>query len=148
MRNPTSCLTPLATLSSVEQIHQQWLELIREVVVECITAEEDRVPSYTALWHHWLRVCWVSQMYANSPQQDVFQNLPLPEISGWKFSEDGRYTIDWESREVQDRVKGTIEFLTKGCTCKRGCQTRQCSCKSSQNFVALVVNVVDVLTYQ
>ena len=73
-------------------------------------------------------------MYANSPQQDVFQNLPLPENHGWKFSEDGRYTIDWESPEVQDRVKGTIEFLTKGCTCKQGCHTRQCDCKKQSKL--------------
>ena len=39
--------------------------------------------------------------------------------------------IDWDAPDLQERVKGTIQFLTKGCTCKHGCKTRRCSCKKN-----------------
>ena len=114
----------------LDQKHQQWLEKIRGVVSERLTNEEDRVPSYTALWRHWLRTCWISEMYNNSPQQNLFEGLPLPENSGWKI-EGSTFKIDWDSPDMQDKVKG---FLTKGCSCKRGCKTRQCGCrKKSQH---------------
>ena len=72
-------------------------------------------------------------MYENSLQQDMFEGLPLPENSGWK-NEDDTFKIDWNSADLQDKVKGTIEFLTKGCSCKHGCKTRQCGCrKKSQH---------------
>ena len=119
--------------SSIDEKHQHWLEKIRAVVSERLLNEEDRIPSYTALWRHWLRTCWISEMYKNSPQQDLFEGLPLPENSGWK-NEDGTFKIDWDSPDLQDKVKGTIDFLTKGCSCKRGCKTRQCGCrKKSQH---------------
>ena len=44
-----------------------------------------------------------------------------------KKGHDGNYVFDWDSPELQEQVKGTIEFLTKGCSCKKkGCKTNQC----------------------
>jgi len=68
---------------SLDQKHQHWLEKVRGLVSKHLTNEEDRVPSYTALWRHWLRTCWISEMYQNSWRQDIFEGLPLPENSGW-----------------------------------------------------------------
>ena len=31
------------------------------------------------------------------------------------------FLIVWGALEVQDMIKTTIEFLIKGCTCKKGC---------------------------
>ena len=36
-----------------------------------------------------------------------------------KKGHDGNYVFDWDSPELQEQVKGTIEFLTKGCSCKK-----------------------------
>ena len=45
-----------------------------------------------------------------------------------------KYAIDWESTEVQQTVRQRIEFLTKGCNCKKGCRTLKCGCrKRSRN---------------
>ena len=41
------------TVSHEEQ-HQKRLQDIRTVIAEQITTEEERVPSYTSLWSHWL----------------------------------------------------------------------------------------------
>jgi len=49
------------------------------------------------------------EMYKNSPQQDIFEGLPLPENSGWKV-EDSR--LSYNRWDLQEKVKGTSEFLT------------------------------------
>ena len=96
-----------------EKRHQLWLQKIRESVAERIICEEERVPSFTALWCHWLRSCWISQLWQNSPSSDVYSELPPPHENGWLLHQNGSYTIDWEDPEVQQKIKGTIE---KGCT--------------------------------
>ena len=98
--------------------HELWLTEIHKVVGGRILNEEDRVPSITALWRHWLRSCWTSQLWHNS-SEDVYTSLPIPEESGWNESHDG-YTFDWEAPEIQSRVQKSIDFLMKGCSCKKG----------------------------
>ena len=57
----------------------------------------------------WKRSCWISQMWQQSNQAG-----------------DGQYIIDWESPEVQQQIKDNIEYLTKGCSCKKGCKNLKC----------------------
>ena len=111
--------------------HKVWLNTIREVVSDRIINEEDRVPTFTSLWRHWLRSCWVSQMWQHSSQDDIstLQVLPPPESSGWLLQADGNYIIDWEAHDVQQMIKDNIEFLTKRCSCTKGCRTLRCGCR-------------------
>ena len=69
--------------------------------------------------------------------------IPPPEHSGWIRHSDGSYAIDWEAPEVQEKIKHTIDFLTKGCSCKTGCKCNRCI---ERNQVTDVqdVNVRDV----
>ena len=64
-----------------------------------IMSEEERVPSYTALWRHWKRVCWVSEMWNNSPQQDVMKeiSLTLGKTAVGSSQPITSTTIEWES---------------------------------------------------
>ena len=56
----------------------------------------------------------------------------LPVNSGW--TKDGNtFTIDWEDPAVINKIKGTIDFLTKGCSCKKGCATNKCGCRKKSN---------------
>ena len=32
-----------------------------------------------------------------------------------------------------NKIRGTIKFLTKGCSCKKGCATNSCGCKKKSN---------------
>ena len=76
-----------------------------------------------------MRSCWISQLWQFSNLSDVYGFLPLPEQSGWLQNKDGSYSIDWEAPEVIQQVKNTVEFLTKGCKCKKGCgKKRACGC--------------------
>ena len=68
-------------------------------------------------------------MWLCSNQCDMYSSLPQPEHSGWTICEEGRYAIDWEAPEVVEKVKHTIQFLTKGCSCKKGCVSNKCGCR-------------------
>ena len=99
------------------------------MVCERITNEEERVPTYTSLWRHWLRSCWVSQMWQNAHLCDLYSSLPQPQNHGWMLSPDGVFSIDWEAPEVQEKISDTIQLLMKGCHCKTGCKSRACGCR-------------------
>jgi len=63
-------------------------------------------------------------MWRHSPESDIFAQLKAPEQSGWKQEENGSYVFNWDSPELQKQVQDTIGFLTKGCSCKKGCKTK------------------------
>ena len=69
--------TPLQLYNSVNNAlpvlerHEIWLKKIRQAVCNRIINEEDRVPTYTSLWHHWLRSSWTHQMWQRSVHRDV-----------------------------------------------------------------------------
>ena len=131
---PQHLINSIDSTVTNQERHQLWLQKIRETVAERITCEEERVPSFTALWRHWLRSCWISQLWQNSPQSDVYSQLPPPDESGWLLHQDGSYTINWEDPEVQQKIKGTIDFLIKGCSCRKGCKSKACGCRKKSRF--------------
>ena len=45
--------------------------------------------------------------------------IPPPEHSGWIRHSDGSYAIGWEAPEVQEKIKHTIDFLTKDAVAKQ-----------------------------
>ena len=131
-----SCETPVQLFNSLEsstEKHQIWLQKIRDTVSDRIVNEEERVPSYTALWRHWLRSCWVSRMWQNATLPNLFHSLPRPDDCGW-IEKDGKFSIDWEAPEVLEKVKTTIDFLIKGCSCKKGCKSKICGCRKKDTY--------------
>ena len=68
-------------------------------------------------------------MWSNAPKEDVQHSLPQPELCGWTKNNNGSYALDWECPSVQKLVKETITFLTKGCSCKKGCTSQRCGCR-------------------
>ena len=121
------------TQLSITERHQAWLQKIRQTVSNRIINEQDQIPSHTSLWRHWLRSCWVHQMWQQSIYPDMYSSLPLPELSGW-IKEDNSYAIDWEDKEIEDNIKDTIKFLTKGCSCRKGCASNNCGCKRMSSY--------------
>jgi len=113
--------------------HKVWLQRVRQAVCNRILSEEERVPTYTSLWRHWLCSYWVHQMWQRSTYPDVYSSLPAPEQSGW-IKDGCNYIIDWEAVDVMEKIKGTIEFLTKVCSCKKGCATNNCGCRKRSNY--------------
>lgn len=46
---------------------------------------------------------------------------------------DDCYSIDCEA-PVQEKVQESIEFLIKGCNCKKGCKTANCGCRKKARY--------------
>lgn len=46
---------------------------------------------------------------------------------GWKLS-DGQIEVDWDTPDNVSKVRYRVQHLLRGCSCKKGCTTRQCSC--------------------
>ena len=75
---------------TADEQHKSWCNEIRSIVSDRITNEEDRMPSITAMWRHWLiRSCWEAKMWTNSTEQNPYHNLPPPEECGWCRNEGG-----------------------------------------------------------
>ena len=89
------------------------------------------MPSLTAMWRHWLRSCWVARMWCNATEEDPYNDLPGQ--CGWCRDAGGEYTYNWECPEVKSTITDTIHFLTRGCSCKKGCKTNQCGCRKKRN---------------
>ena len=130
-------MTPDHLFNSVDpsldphQRHPNWIDKIREVVNDCIQSEEDRVPSYTSLWRHWMRSCWVSRMWRSYHEVDVYTNLPDPHLNGWIWTDDDTYVIDWEDEGVQPEIEKS--GLLKECKCKTKCGVR-CGCRKKSTY--------------
>ena len=131
--------TPLQLYHSTDpsllpmQRHQVWLQEIRRLVSNRITTEK-WVSSVTSLCCQRLRSSWIHQMWLRSNQCDMYSSLPQPEDSGWTICEEDRYAIDWEAPEVVEKVKHTTQFLTKGCSCKKGCVSNKCGCRKKSSL--------------
>ena len=139
--------TPVQVYNSItglteEDRHQKWYNEIRGIVSDRICTEVERVPSSVRgcrhfsewvrrLWRHWLWSCWIAQMWNNAPLSNVYHQLPPPEEYGWTRSTDGSYAVDWDCATIQAEIQDTINFLIKGCSCKKGCKTKQCSCRKN-----------------
>jgi len=130
--------TPIHLFNSLDhsldplQRHEKWLQAIRAVVNNRITNEEEMVPSFTSLCRHWLHTCWEAQLWKASASPDVYASPSPPEQSGWIHQPDGTYAIDWEEEEVQKSIQHQIDFLLKGCGCKKGCTTLSCGCRKKK----------------
>jgi len=115
---PVQLYNSLDTMLPPKEKHELWLKRIR-IIGDTILSEEEKVPSITSLWRHWLQSCWVSALWQRSSVENIYISLPSAEESGWLKTNDG-YAIDWEAPEVQSKVQHSIDFLTKGCSCKKG----------------------------
>ena len=110
----------------MEDHHKEWYLRIRSSIR--VLTEDQRPPTITALWKHWSRACWIMEMWKNSTQRHLYLNLPEPEKQGWLRNDSG-YSIDWEAGEVKKQIQATLDFLSKGCSCKTGCTSRRCGCR-------------------
>ena len=97
-------------------------------------SEDERMPSITALWRHWLRTCYICNLWSNSHLSDIYCGLSLPENSGWILNVNGSYLIDWEDPIKQDHIRQNMDYLLSGCGCKKGCTSGKCGCKRKQAF--------------
>jgi len=63
---------------SLTEKHKKWLDLIRQTIWDRISSENESIPSFDALYFHWLRSCWVLHMW----QQAECNNMTLASLNG------------------------------------------------------------------
>ena len=112
--------------SSLHQ-HEKWLDHIRQSIWDRISSENETVPSLEALQYHWLRSCWVLQVWQQAHSQQV--TLAPLDGNGWVINKDGQLNILWDTPENMQKVKQRVRLLMNGCGCKSGCRTGRCGCK-------------------
>ena len=96
IETPHQLYNSIDSASTPEERHKFFIQKIRSINSERITSEEERMPSLSSLWRHWLRTAYVCTLWQSSHLADPYSNLTLPEDSGWMFQEGGSYTIDWD----------------------------------------------------
>lgn len=123
---PTQLFNSMKPGMGDEEQHKEWYLSIKRAI--SVVNEDQRPPTLTALWRHWMRSCWIKNMWGNSSKADQYDGLASPETCGW-LKGDNDYSIDWEAPETRKKIQATLDFLNKGCTCKTGCKTKRCSCQ-------------------
>ena len=96
---------------------------------------------------HWLISCWVTNVRKNSANRNMYGALPPPDEYGWKKDTctTVHYKFDWDSSKIQTTVQETINFLIKGCSCKKDCKINSAAAERTGANVALRANVKDSL---
>ncbi|CAC5377838.1 unnamed protein product [Mytilus coruscus] len=120
-KNSTAFL-PLTSVKSLydslhgQNIHDKHVSLIsqiREKMWERVLSEQEIMPNSEALKFHWLRSSWVFQFWAQASEN--FLQLSSLSDFGWK------------------KVEQTVQWYTKGCSCKTGCTSNRCKCRKSKS---------------
>ena len=83
------------SLSPIDR-HKVWIHNISIVVADRIKSEEERIPTYTSLWRHWLRTCLVTNLWKHSPSPEPYDSLPPPEQCGWLKLPNCTFIINWK----------------------------------------------------
>ena len=126
--SPRAFLNSLKSSDSKTQ-HRVWLECIRTTIWERTEFEDELPPSVEAIWRHWLRSCWVSHYWSEAAQN--YCNVLDFTCFGWKIN-DGCLEIDWDDPLNVAEVRQHVQLLLCGCSCKKGCATRRCSCLKAE----------------
>ena len=119
---------------NILDIHIQWLQKIRERVwQQCNDEKKDYLPSVESLRFHWLRACWVSDVWLQADESNV-SHLPLDDY-GWTI-DNGLVKFKRDTPENIARVVDVVKQLTSGCGCKKGCKTKGVNVIKHTRFAA------------
>ena len=117
----------------VENVHDKHLNFISEIrdkMWERILHETEMMPNPDALKLHWLRSCWVFKLWSQATRQ--FLVLPPLSDFGWKI-ESNKLECVWDIDTNFQKIRKTIDWYTKGCACKSGCNTNRCKCHKQKS---------------
>ena len=120
---------------NILDIHIQWLQKIRERVwQQCNDEEKDYLPSVESLRFHWLRACWVCDVWLQADKSNV-SRLRLDDY-GWTI-DNGLVKFKWDTPENIARVVNVVKQLTSGCGCKMDCKTKRCKCHQAHQICSV-----------
>ncbi|CAH1775834.1 unnamed protein product, partial [Owenia fusiformis] len=109
---------------NIKYQHSKFLNTIRKASWKGVY-EDQLLPSDDALRFHWLRSCWLAQVWSKA--LTPFFLFPSIEDYGYIVQE-GKVSYKWDSPANIDKIKTNVAYLTRGCGCKSGCKTSVCKC--------------------
>ena len=114
--------------NDTNKVTKRWIlsNLVVSLQWDRIEFENEMIPNTESLSRHWKRVCWVIDMWRQADQQHI-KPKPITEY-GWHV-QNNSLTIDWGCESNMKEVRERVDVLLKRCSCKTGCETRQCGCK-------------------
>ena len=128
--SPIACYWSYTTQSEVPtEKHFLWIKKLNTKIWGRVDFEDSLIPSIEALRLHWMRSRWVL-LYWRQAQRSYIQ-LPPIEKHGWKIKEQS--LVEWDTEENIKGIRSRVALLLRGCSCKKGCDTQQCSCKRAGN---------------
>ncbi|VDI64212.1 Hypothetical predicted protein [Mytilus galloprovincialis] len=74
---------------------------------------------------------WRSFLFWAQASENFLQLSPLSDF-GWKVSNNLLECI-WDTEGNFQKVEQTVQWYTKGCSCKTGCSTNRCKCRKSKS---------------
>ena len=70
------------------------------------------MPSSDALYRHWKRTCWVTDMWGQASEQ----NMVLQTLTDYGWKVEGEVLLcDWDSDENMVAVRQRVQSLLTGC---------------------------------
>ena len=99
-----------------------------------IEFQDEMPPFFDALWCHWQRTRWVSNM-VNQAASNHRRPNPI-----WLEIIDGKLECHWESVGNREAVRQQVGLLFRSCSCSSvtACSTLQCSCVKKGNKCKVV----------
>ena len=105
-----------------------WIGKIREATMTVMKSEEFYLPSTDSLMFHWMRGCWVAQVW----EQSTLNTIVFPDLNKWGWHmKDNKLCITWDTAENMAKQNTVMKLWAKGCSCKKGC-SRRCGCKNRE----------------
>ena len=96
---------------------------------ERVSYEQEMLPNPEALKLHWTRCFWVFKFWSQANAN--FLNLPSLSDYGWQIC-NGNLSFIWDTDSNFKKVEATVDWYTKGCSCKTGSKTNECKCLKSK----------------
>ena len=97
------------------------MEDIQQNIADCITFENDIIPSNEALYFHWKRSYWVLYMWRQA-DKDSMVLLPITEY-GWTLR-DNKLTLFWGMPQNIQAIHDRVNLLLKVCRLSHVAQLR------------------------
>lgn len=116
-----------------KQQHSAWLEDIRQTIWYRVKCENHQIASDAALWLHWQRCCWVSDMWGQADTN--YMTVASVVDSGWTLREN-KLCVVWDSTDNVRAIQERVQALLTGCKCVTGCKNGRCGCVRKKRHCA------------
>ena len=115
-------------MHGVTELDKKWIEDIMKIIDDRITTEEERVPSYRGTGKNHVGLDYYGTIHLFLIHTSTYLHLKI--VAGFYQQMELMLLIG----KIQMWQLKYIHSLTKGCKCKSGCTSNQCSCRKQLSY--------------